>query len=155
MGSRKRKPLEEGGYSIEARPSCWCRRKCDIWPYFQGGWTGFDINVTRIADQAAASQKMRWHLRFATGQSITDGEVEIPPLRKGEKHTIREVANDRVLGFTGDNVLTIPSEALDSTNEKKYETVYSFHVTPRVWVFLTVCTGFLAGVVAAFFGTLF
>ena len=155
MARRRRKAAEVGGYSIEARPSGRCRRKWDIWPYFQGSFTSFDVTVTRVANKNAEKQNMKWHLRFATGQSITGGEVELPPLKHGEKHTIYGVAQDNILGFSGDNILTIPAESLLSINDKLYETLYSFHVTPRVWLFLTLGAAAIAGLAAAGFSALF
>jgi hypothetical protein len=151
MARRRRKPVEQDGYRLEARPSSWCRHIWDIAPYFQGSVTSFDITVTRVAKEPAQEQPMRWWLVFANSERTTD-KTMIPALKKDERYVIRGIGEDRLLGYTGDTVLTICAQGLNVPHTEPYHTLYSFYVTPRAWVSLTAFAGLIAGLVAAALG---
>jgi hypothetical protein len=115
--------------------------------------TSFDITVTRVAKEPAQEQPMRWWLVFANSERTTD-KTMIPALKKDERYVIRGIGEDRLLGYTGDTVLTICAQGLNVPHTEPYLTLYSFHVTPRAWVSLTAFAGLIAGLVAAALGAL-
>ncbi|GAI46607.1 unnamed protein product, partial [marine sediment metagenome] len=91
------------------------------------------------------SQTMNWGIRFETGD-VTGGQETIPPLGTGESVTFK--VGGKLLGFTGDTLLILPTN-LTSRRFGRYNTVYSFHTTPKVWISLAAAAGFLAGAFAS------
>ena len=141
---------ELNGYLFAAKPrSFWRRIIFDFWPYFQADRPNFIINVRRTGEPAE-EKRIKCYYKFATGDS-TGKELIIPPLQTGE--TANLTVSDIILEFTADTLLVLPRD-LVSRLPAAYETVYTFHTTPKVWFTLTLIAAVIAGVFAGA-GTLF
>ncbi len=144
-------PVLLKGYRFIARPQSRCRRLVkDFWPYWQASKPRFILTITREGSPAQ-QQPVNWFVRFATGDFV-GGQVSIPPLQTKERVTIS--VGGKLLGFTGDTLLVLPVDLI-SSKPLRYETLYTFHTTPRAWVFLAIVAGLLAGLFAALFKWLF
>lgn len=136
--------LDRDGYRFTVRPlSRWRRIIRDFWPYWQASRPKFVLTVTRLASPAQ-SQTLNWFVRFATGD-VTRGQLIVPSLQTGEN--IDFVIGDKFLGFTGDTLVALPTD-LASLKLDDYNTLYSFHTTPKTWFALVVTAALFAGVFA-------
>lgn len=140
---------ELAGYSFHAKPkSLWRRIIFDFWPYFQAAKPDFILRVQRTGE-ASEQKRIKCYFKFATGDS-TGKELTIPPLQTGE--TADLLISNVVLEFTADTLLVLPRD-LVSRLPAAYETIYTFHTTPKVWLTLTLIAAVIAGAFAGF-GTL-
>ena len=141
--------VELSGYLFTARPkSRWRRLTFDFWPYYQASLPSFVIAVKRVG-APVEEKKIKCYIRFAPGDS-TGKELTIPSLEPGE--TVDMVIGDIILEFIGDTLLVLPRD-LVSRLPAAYETIYTFHTTPKVWLTLTLMAAVIAGIFAGF-GTL-
>jgi hypothetical protein len=138
-------PIEINEYEFTAKPySKWRRFVHDYWPYWQASRPRFLLTVKRLG-APSQQQMVTWFIKFPNSD-YTYGQVSVPPLETGMKVNF-QVGNDKFLGFTGDNLLVISSTGnLSTTVLTDYQTIYSFNVTPKVWIVLAIIAGFLAGI---------
>jgi hypothetical protein len=138
-------PLDWDGYRFTVKPLSQGRRIVrDFWPYWQSSRPKFVLTIARLTSPAQ-EQTINWFIRFATGD-VTGGQVIIPPLKTGE--TIDFIVGGKLLGFTGDTLVALPAN-LTSLKLDPYNTLYSFHTTPKSWLALAFVAAFLAGIFAA------
>jgi hypothetical protein len=139
------------GYRFVAKPLSLYR--CilgDFFPYWQASKPRFVLVVTREGPPAQ-KQTINWYVKFANND-VTGEQENIPPLQTAESVTLK--LEGKLLGFTGDTVLILSTD-LTSHSPSRYKTLYTFHTTPKVWLFLAFVAGLLAGAFAAVFQWLF
>jgi len=145
------KPVDLDGYQLIVKPlSRWRRFTRDFWPYWQAQKPRFLLEVTRIGPPAQ-SVTITWFVRFANAQ-VTSGQVILPPLQTSGKISLE--IGGKFLGYTGDTLITVPTN-LSSASSEPYHALYTFHTTPRVWIFLAIVAGLLAGLFASLLQYLF
>jgi len=139
------KSVDLDGYTLLVKPlALWRRFTKDFWPYWQAQRPRFLLEVTRTG-APAGNATLTWFIRFSNAQ-VAGTQVTIPALQTGE--SIGLVIGDRLLGYTGDTLLVVPT-SLSSTSADPYHTLYSFHTTPKVWIPLAITAGLLAGLFAS------
>jgi len=136
------------GYSLMTKPHSRFRRITgDPWPYSQGGHPSFDVHVSALEDHDV-EQEFVWCLWFSnTDRAYT--RATIPPLKEGE--TSQVTVGDRLLGFTGDVVLIVPSplrnpDGTVNTSVQKYATLYCMHVVHRAWIAQLIASAVIGSV---------
>ena len=143
-------PVRLLGYRFVAKPlSQWRRLSGDFLPYWQASKPRFILTVIREGDPSQ-EQVINWFVMF--DNSTVTGHQVIPPLKTGDKASF--IIGGNLLGYTGDTLLVLPPN-LTSTSPSKFETLYTFHVTPKVWIFLSIAAGLFAGLFAGLIQWLF
>jgi hypothetical protein len=144
-------PVTLFGYRFMAKPlSRWRRLSGDFLPHWQASKPRFILTVTREGDHSK-EQAYNWFVLYHNNATLEGHEV-IPSMKTGDKASF--IIGGNLLGYTGDTLLILPPN-LTANSPSQFKTLYTFHVTPKVWVFLSIAAGFLAGLLAGLFQWLF
>lgn len=141
--------VEVFSYKFTARPKSRLRRIFrDFLPYWQSSKSYFEVTVTKIGNpppmkppRPDVELRVLWWIVFQGGHH-TGHFIDIPPLEQGQSITL--TVGGRLLGFTGDTLLVIPSQVPEAQKPDPYHTLYCFHSTPKIWIFLTALVGILS-----------
>ena len=137
-------PVDIMGYRFTARPlSRWRRIIHDFWPYWQASRPRFILTATNVGEAPTKERAINCIIKYGTGAQTTI-KVVLPPLEKGKSMSFE--VSGFILGYTGDVLLAIPADL--TSDPAEFETVYSFHTTPKSWIFLAIFAGLLAGAFA-------
>ncbi len=95
-----------------------------------------------------------YFIEYAYGDVYPEQQLQILPIKAKEKRVYYLVPMP--LMYTGDSFLKV-TELLNVKDNLRsgYQIVYSFHVTSRSWLWLTVLAGLLAGLFSAIGNLLF
>lgn len=140
-------------FQIAGEPSLRHRIFFDIYPFWQGSTQRFRLIMEAKKDIEHKSTFL-YTVEYAYGDQYPEQQLSIAPIKAKEKRVYNLVPIP--LLYTGDSFLKV-TELLDSKNNVRsgYETVYSFHVTNRSWLWLTILAGLLAGLFSALGNLLF
>jgi hypothetical protein len=133
--------VEIFGYRFAAKPRSILRwLSLDFLPYWQTSRPEFLLTVTRTGPPSQQAT-LSWFIKFPGGHQ-TGHQETVPALQTGETHTLR--VGHRLLGFTGDTLLVIPTSDLACSSAAQYHALYAFHTTPKTWIFLTLAVAVLS-----------
>jgi hypothetical protein len=131
-------------FKITGEPS-WIRRIFfDFLPFWQGSTPQFRL-IIEATTEVEHESKFLYHIEYTNGEASPKKQLTISPIKARAKRVI-QLEPIPVIS-TGDAILEI-TEVLE-TRMSGYKPVYSFHITSRSWLWLTLIAGLLAGIFSA------
>jgi len=138
-------PITVRGHTFTAKPaSRWRRLLKNYLPYWQASNPKFIITITK-EDEPSTQKRTVYLFTLFSEENYKKEEIQIPSLEVGKSVDIK--TEGMFLGYTGDTSLAVPID-LAETYPLNYQTIYSFHTTPKTWIFLALVAGLLAGAFA-------
>lgn len=129
---------------VTGHPSRAHRAFFDTLPFWQGANARFRLTFEATTDIEHES-KFIYSIEYSFGENNPSQQLNMSPIKANEKRVYNLVPMRLI--YTGDASLVV-SEILSKTAISGYQTVYSFNVTNRSWLWLTILAGFLAGLFA-------
>ena len=140
-------------FKVTGEPSFIRRILFDFPPFWQGSSPQFRLTIEAKTNMKNESNFL-YSIEYAYGDMYPEQQLQILPIKAKEKRVYYLVPMP--LMYTGDSFLKV-AELLNVKDNLRsgYQTVYSFHVTSRSWLWLTVLAGLLAGLFSAIGNHLF
>jgi hypothetical protein len=130
-------------FKVTGEPS-FIRRIFDYLPFWQGSTPKFRLIIEATNDIEHESNFL-YSIEYGDGYRYSPQQLQIPPIKRGERRIYYLIRIPLI--YTGDSFLTVTEILnLKANLLSGFQTVYSFHVTNRSWLFLTLLAGLLAGI---------
>ncbi len=129
---------------VTGEPSLIHRIFFDFLPFWQGSTQRFKL-IIEAKNNFNYESSFLYHIEYTNGETSLEQKLTILPFKTKEKRAYYLVPITIIC--TGDAVLELTEKF--ETHTSGYKPVYSFHVTSRSWLWLTMIAGLLAGIFAA------
>ena len=148
-----KRTVKIGLFSVTGEPNFIHRFFFDFLPFWQGSSPQFRLTIEATTDIEHESN-FPYSIEYAYGDRYPEQQLKILPIKAKEKRVYYLVPMPLI--YTGDSFLIV-DELLNVKDNLRsgYQTVYSFHVTNRSWLWLTLLAGLLAGLFSAIGNLLF